>query len=154
MNFKEKIDQDLKAALLGGDKGRALVLRGIKAVILNEEVAKNARETGLPDDQVITLLQKEAKKRQESADLYVSGGSQEKADAELSEKKIIEEYLPAQLSEAEINELLDKIAAENGPISKETMGVTIAAVKQRSGGSADGALTAKLVRERIAEVQA
>ena len=149
MNFKEKIDQDLKIALLGGDKDRANVLRGLKSAILYEEVAKGARDAGLPDDQIMAVLQKEAKKRQESADLYVRGGSQEKADVELSEKKIIEEYLPAQLSEAEINELLDAIAADNGPITKETMGATIAAVKQKSGGSADGALTAKLVRERI-----
>ena len=150
MELKNKLDQDLKTALLGGDRDRATVLRGIKAVILNEEVAKNVRDSGLPDNQIIALLQKEAKKRQESADLYVKGDSQERADAELAEKKIIEEYLPAQLGEAEVNELLDKFAAENGPITKETMGATMAAVKQQTGGAADGAMTARLVRERIA----
>jgi len=150
MNLKDKLQADLKTALLGGDKGRAEVLRGMKAAILNEEVNKGVRDTGLPDNEIISLLQKEAKKRQESADLYVQGGSQEKADAELSEKKIIEEYLPAALSEDDINKLIDEVVAENGPVSKETMGATIAAVKQKSGGAADGATVAKLVRERIA----
>jgi uncharacterized protein YqeY len=150
MSFKEKIDQDLKAALLGGDKERASVLRGIKSAVLYEEVAKGMRDSGLPDDQVMSILQKEAKKRQESADLYVKGGNQEKADAELSEKKIIEVYLPAALSEGEIAKLVDEVAAENGPITKETMGAAIAAVKSKSGGSADGATVARLVRERIA----
>lgn len=151
MNLKAKIDQDLKAALLGGDKDKALTLRGMKAAILNEEVAKGIRDTGLPDDQIIAILQKEAKKRQESADLYVQGGNQEKADAELSEKKIIEAYLPAQLGEDEINALIDEVVAENGAASKETMGATIAAVKQKSGGAADGATVARLVRERIGQ---
>lgn len=150
MSLKEKIDLDVKAALLGGDKDRATVLRGIKSVVLNEEVAKGLRDSGLPDDQIISLLQKEAKKRQESADLYIQGGNQEKADAELSEKKIIEEYLPAQLSEQDITKLIDEVVEENGAITKETMGATIAAVKAKSAGAADGATVARLVRERIA----
>jgi uncharacterized protein YqeY len=151
MNLKDKIDQDVKAALLGGDKERALTLRNIKAAILNEEVAKGIRDSGLPDDQIIAILQKEAKKRQESADLYIQGGNQEKASAELSEKKIIEEYLPAQLSEDEVKELIDVVETEQGAVTKETMGATIAAVKQKSGGAADGATIARLVRERISQ---
>jgi uncharacterized protein YqeY len=135
--------------MLGGDKDRVSVLRGMKSAVLYEEVAKGVRDSGLPDDQILSILQKEAKKRQESADLYVQGGNQEKADAELSEKKIIEEYLPAALSEGDIVKLLDEVVAENGPVSKESMGATIAAVKAKSGGAADGATVARLVRERI-----
>jgi hypothetical protein len=149
MNFKEKIDQDLKAAMLSGDKDRTTVLRGLKSAVLYEEVAKGVRDSGLPEEDVLRILNKEAKKRQESADLYAKGGNQEKADAELSEKKIIEEYLPAQLSESDIVKLIDDVVVANGPISKETMGATIAAVKQKSGGAADGALVARLVKERI-----
>jgi uncharacterized protein YqeY len=158
MNFKEKIDQNIKAAMLGGDKERVSVLRAIKSAILYAEVAvrsDRSRESGgqggLPDADILSILQKEAKKRQESADLYVQGGSQEKADAELAEKKIIEEYLPAQLTEDDIVKVLDEVVAENGggSITKETMGATIAAVKAKSGGAADGATVARLVRERI-----
>lgn len=151
MNLKERIDQDVKAAMLGGDKGRVSVLRAIKSAILYAEVANGSRESGgLADADILGILQKESKKRQESADLYVKGGSREKADAELAEKAIIEEYLPAQLSEEDIAKLVDAVAAENGPLTKETMGAAIAAVKAKSGGAADGAAIARLVREKIA----
>jgi uncharacterized protein YqeY len=149
MSLKDTIQADLKTAMLAKDADRVSVLRGLKGAILNEEVNKGIRDTGLPDDQIITLFQKEAKKRQESADLFAQGGNQEKADAELSEKKVIEEYLPAQLSEDDIVRLIDEVVAENGAVSKETMGATIAAVKQKSGGAADGATVARLVKERL-----
>ncbi len=149
MDFKEQIDKDLKTALLSGDKERASVLRGIKSAILYEEVAKGARESGLQNDEILRILNKEAKKRQESADLYVKGGNQEKADAELAEKAIIETYLPAQLSEDEVRSLIDQVAAEHGEITRQTMGRVIAAVKEKSGGAADGALVARLVKERV-----
>lgn len=150
-NFKQRLTADLKTALLSGNKERAEVLRAMKSAVLYEEVAKGIRDSGLPDDDILRILSKEAKKRQESADLYVQGGNQERADAELAEKKIIEEYLPAQLSEADISALLDAIVAEQGPVSKETMGAIIAAVKQRSQGAADGAVIARLVKERLTQ---
>lgn len=151
MGFKDTIDRDLKAALLGGDKEKASVLRGIKSAVLYAEVAKGVRDSGLAEEEILSIVSKEAKKRQESADLYVKGGNQEKADAELREKKIIEAYLPAQLNADDINTLIDEVVAANGPVAKETMGATIAAVKEKSAGAAEGALIAKLVRERIAQ---
>ncbi len=148
--IKQQIETDLKTALLAGDKERALALRNIKSAILYEEVAKSAREDGLPEADVQRILTKEAKKRQESADLYVQGGNQERADAELAEKAIIEAYLPEQLTEDQIRQLVDQVVEEQGGVSKETMGKTIAAVKEKSGGSADGALVARLVKDHIA----
>ncbi|MET0779310.1 MAG: GatB/YqeY domain-containing protein, partial [Candidatus Saccharimonadales bacterium] len=88
--LKQRIDQDLKVALLGGNKVLATTLRGLKSVILYAEVAKGVRDEGLGDDEIITLLAKEAKKRQESADLYEQGGSPERARLELDEKTVIE----------------------------------------------------------------
>ncbi len=149
MNYIDQINTDLKTAMLSGDKESTSVLRSLKSAILYEEVAKGVRDTGLPEEDVLRILSKEAKKRQESADLYVQGGNQERADAELSEKKIIEQYLPAQLSEDDISALIDAIVAEQGPVSKESMGATIAAVKQKSEGAADGAVIARLVKDRI-----
>ncbi len=86
MGLKQQIDADLKTAMLAGDKVLVTTLRGLKSVILNVEVAEGSRETGLADDKIISLLQKEAKKRQESADLYLQGGSVERQQAELAEK--------------------------------------------------------------------
>lgn len=147
--LKQRLEQDLKQALLAGDKDRALVLRSLKSAILYVEVAKGARDEGLPDEEIISVLAKEAKKRQESADLYNQGGNEEKAKAELAEKAIIEEYLPAAMSDEELILLVDNVIAELGASGPQAMGQVIGAVKQKAGSSADGARIAQLVKERL-----
>jgi len=147
--LKARIDQDLKAALLAGDKVLATTLRGLKSAILYAEVAKGARDQGLSDDEIIALLAKEAKKRQESADLYKQGGNDEKAQAELAEKKVIESYLPQQLSDEELVNLIDAAIKDLGVSGPSAMGQVIGAVKQKTAGQADGARVAKLVNERL-----
>ncbi|HUC89920.1 MAG TPA: GatB/YqeY domain-containing protein [Patescibacteria group bacterium] len=147
--LKQRIDQDLKTALLSGNKVLATTLRGLKSAILYVEVAKGAREQGLGDDEIITILAKEAKKRQESADLYIQGGSQERAQAELDEKKAIEQYLPAQISDEELGRIVDEAIAEVGASGPQAMGQVIGLVKQKAGASADGARIANSVKERL-----
>lgn len=150
MSLEARISQDLKAAMLAGQQQRVLTLRGIKSSLLYAKVAnKNNREEELPDSEVLALLARESKKRQESADLYVQGGSQEKADAELAEKAIIDDYLPAQLSEAAIKELIETAVTSLGATTPAQMGQVIGAVKQQAGASADGGLIARLVKERL-----
>lgn len=150
MSISKDIDADLKTAMLAGDKTLATTLRGLKSVILYEEVAKGVRDTGLEDEAVITLLSKEAKKRQESADLYVKGGNNEKAQQELTEKTIIEKYLPAQMSEEELIGIIEAVIESTGASSMQQMGQVIGAVKSKTGASADGALIAKIVKEKLA----
>lgn len=147
--LKQRLEQDLKAALLAGDKEQATTLRGLKSVILYAEVAKGVRDQGLGDDEIIALFAKEAKKRQESADLYKQGGSEDRAAAELAEKQIIENYLPKQLSEVEIRQLIEAAITEVNDSSMRAMGSIISLVKQKSGGAADGAVIARLVKERL-----
>ena len=147
--LETKIEQDIKTALLAGDTQRVSVLRGLKSVLLNEKVATGKRDSGLNDEEVLPILSKEAKKRQESADLYKQGGDQTRADKELSEKAIIEEYLPAQLSEDEIAKVVDEIIKETGAKEQKDMGKVIGAVRAKTVGSADGALIAKLTKEKL-----
>lgn len=149
--IKQQIEQDLKAALLGGDKQRVTTLRGLKSVILYAEVAAGKRDQGLGDTEVITLLAKEAKKRQESADLYIRGGSDERAQAELAEKAIIETYLPKQMDDEALKTLIDETATKLGIDSMQGMGQVIASVKQQTQGSADGGRIAQLVKERLGQ---
>ena len=149
MALKQQIDQDIKRAMLAGEKTLVTTLRGLKSTILYAEVAKGLRDTGLPDNEIIELLAKEAKKRQESADLYRQGGSEEKAQAELSEKKVIEAYLPAQLSEAEVDSIVDITIQQVGATSPAQMGQVIGAVRAKTGPTADGALIARLVKEKL-----
>lgn len=148
MGLKQQIDTDLKTAMLAGNKTLVTTLRGLKSVILYEEVAQNMREAGLPDDEITNLLAKEAKKRQESADLYAQGGDKERQNAELEEKSIIEKYLPKQLSETEINKLIDEAITKTGN-NQQNMGQIIGQVKQAAGAGADGAVIARLVKERL-----
>lgn len=149
--LKQQLEKDLKAALLGGDKDRATTLRGLKSVILYAEVAQGVREAGLSDDEIIVLFAKEAKKRQESADLYHQGGKPDRAEAELAEKTIIETYLPQQLSDAELAEIVDEVVSRLDAVTPQAMGQVIGQVKQRTEGQADGARIAKLVKERLSK---
>lgn len=147
--IKDQLTQDLKQALLEGEKVKTTVLRGLKSAIGYAEVAAGKRDEGLENKEVISLLQKEAKKRQESADLYAKAGDQARADQELAEKRIIEVYLPAQLSEAEIATYVDTAISELGATDSKTLGQVIGAVKARTNGAADGAIIARIAKERL-----
>lgn len=146
--LKTQLDQDLKAAMLAGDKVLVTTLRGLKSAILYAEVEKKARDMGLSDDEIVTLLAKEAKKRQESADLFRQGGNLEKAEAELAEKAVIEKYLPAQMSDDELAKVVDECIVTLQATSAQ-MGQVIGAVKAKVGANADGARIAALVKERL-----
>ncbi len=149
MSIKDQLNADLKAAMLDGDKILSTTIRGLKSAILNVEIAKGVRESGLSDPEVIELLSKEAKKRQESADLYVQGGNQEKADAELLEKRVIEQYLPSQITDEELQAIVEEVAETLGGIRKETMGQAIGIVKSRVGAKADGSRIAGAVKAKL-----
>lgn len=148
MTIKQKIDQDLKAALLAGEKDRATTLRGIKSSILNQEIATGKRDSGLSDKDAIELLSKEAKKRQESADLYKQAGESVRQNKELEEKAIIKEYLPEELSEEAIKKLIDRAIDQFGEVTPQTTGKVIGFVRQHADGPIDGAKVAKLVQEK------
>ena len=147
--LEQRLEQDIKAALLAGEKFKAMTLRGLKAVLLNTKVALNKRDSGLTDEEVLPIFAKEAKKRQESADLYVQGGNQEKADAEIAEKAIIDAYLPAQMSEADLIALIDTVIKETDAAGSQAMGQVIGQVKAKAGPTANGGLIAKLVKEKL-----
>lgn len=148
--IKQRLEQDLKQALLARDSFRATVLRGLKSVILYAEVADGSRDTGgLADEAIIVLFQKEAKKRQDAIDLYQKAGDEQRAQAELDEKKVIEEYLPAQLSESEVADIVDKVIAELGATDIKAMGQVMAKVREETKASADGSVIARLVKERL-----
>lgn len=148
---KQQIETDLKQAMLSGDKKLVTTLRGLKSTILYAEVASGKRDSGLDEEAVIMLLQKEAKKRQESADLYMQGGSGDRRDAELAEKKIIEKYLPAQLADEEIEGIVKQAIKELNASSIRQMGQVMSLVKERLGAAADSSVVARIVKERLSE---
>ena len=148
--LEQTLEADIKTALLSGDKERALTLRTVKSALLSVKVNSGKRDTGLSDDEVMVILAKESKKRQESADFYVQGGAQDRADKELAEKAIIDTYLPKQLGEAEVAAIIDGVITQLGATDSSVMGKVIGAARAKVGANADGALIARLVKEKLA----
>ena len=146
--LEDKLEQDIKSALIAKDAERLSTLRVLKAVLLNIKVALGKRETGLSDEEVIGAFVKEVKKRDESASLYAQGNNQDRADKELREKAVIEEYLPQPVSEAEIETSIDEAIANQGRDPKN-MGKIIGEVRAKLGPTADGALIARLVKDKL-----
>jgi len=139
--------------MLAQDSLRVSVLRSIKSAFTYAKVAPGAKiadDGKLDDETVVQLLAKEAKKRQESADSFEKAGQPQRVEAELAEKAIIDAYLPAQLSEEELRQLVETEVAKLEEISPKVMGQVIGAVKQQAGPAADGGLIARLVKERLA----
>jgi uncharacterized protein YqeY len=149
MALKQRIQDDMKAALLGGDRFVGETLRNLKAAILNEEVAQNKRDEGLDDETIEQILAKEVKKRNESAALYDQNMRQDAAADERREAEIISKYLPAQLTEAEVKTFVDAAVAELNATSPQLLGQVIGHVKKQLGNTADGATIAKLVKEAL-----
>lgn len=149
MSLKQRIEEDLKKALLAGDKIQATTLRGLKSAILNEEISKGLREKGLDDDAVIGVLKREIKSRIESIDLYRKGDRPEQAEKEEQEKAVIEKYMPEQMSPEELSSLVDDTIKSTSGASMSSMGQIIGAVKQKAGPAADGSQIAELVKQKL-----
>jgi uncharacterized protein len=158
--MEQKISQDLRTAMLAKDAQKVSVLRSLKSAFTYVKVAPGYvastsdglnENNELSDEAVMSILAKEAKKRQESADSFHQAGQEDRAQAEAEEKAIIEAYLPAQLSEDAVRELVTKAIAELDDVSPKAMGQVIAAVKQQAGPTADGALIARLVKEGLSQ---
>jgi len=147
--LKEQINNDLKTALLGGNRFAGEVLRGLKAVMLSEEIVQSKRETGLDDATIEQLIAREVKKRNESATIYDGAGRPELAENERAEAKVMAVYLPQQLSESDISAVITRIISDMGVTSPAAFGQVIGAVKKELGNTADGALIAKLVKDAL-----
>ena len=150
MSLKDTITNDLKAAFLGGNRFVSDTLKGLKSAILYQEITIGKREAGLNDAEIEALVQKEIKKRKEAADIYHSAGREELANKELDEIAVIEKYLPKQLSEAEIEELVRQVMTKlNLDNNIKNQGIIIGNIKKQAGSAVNGALVAQVVKRII-----
>ena len=147
--MQEQIEKDLKSALLAGDKTKSETLKSLKNALQYEAVAQRTKLEDLGDEQMQKVFAREAKKRQEAADLYEQGGNSQRAATELAEKAVIDAYLPEQIGEDKIGETVDQEVAKLENPTMADMGKIIGAVKNQLGTSADGATIAKMVKERL-----
>jgi uncharacterized protein YqeY len=147
--LKERLRTDLSAALRARDQLRLRTLRSALTAITNEEVSgKAARE--LSDDEVLKVLTREAKKRREAADAFGAAGRADQAATEQAEGEVLASYLPAQLSDDELGDLVAEVIAETGAAGMSSRGRVIMAVTPRVAGRAEGARVATEVRKRLA----
>lgn len=145
MNLKERINEDLKAAMKSADKVKLSVIRSIKALIL--EFEKSGADKLLTPEDEIKILSTAAKKRKDSIEQFRNAGRIELADQEESELKVLMDYLPKQLDEEEIGSLIKKIAEQIEAKSKEDFAKLMPAVMKELKGKADGKLVKTLVEK-------
>lgn len=147
--LKQTIETDLKSAMLGGNKATVNALKNIKSAIQYAEVELRTKgSSDINDEQIIAVIAKESKKRQEAADLYSGAGQAERAKTELDEKAIIDKYLPAQASADEVKKVVSELILKIGS-SQSAKGQIIGEARKHFGSAADGALIAKIVSEGL-----
>lgn len=147
--LKDRLQADLSASMKARDDVRTRTIRMALAAISTEEVAgKTARE--LTDDEIIKVLTREVKKRKEAAEAFSGAGRVEQAQAELAEQAVLQEYLPAQLTDEELERLVDEAIAESGAQGPKAMGQVMKILNPKIAGRAEGGRVAQLVRARLA----
>ena len=146
MLLRDRIQDDMKAALRARDKERLSTIRLILAAIKQREVDER---TVLEDAQVVSVLERMLKQRRESMQQFRQAGREDLAAKEALERDIIETYMPAKLSDAELDALITSAIAATGSRSIRDMGKVMAAIKQQAGGRVDMAVVSTRVKARL-----
>jgi len=141
MSVLEQVQADVRTAMKAGDRDRAGALR-----MIVDALQKDAK---MGEGDEVAVLQRERKKRLEAAEAYHEAGRTEQAKGENFEAELIEDYLPKQLSDEELGELVDAAVAETGASEQKQMGQVMSALMPKLGGRADGKRVSTAVRERL-----
>ncbi|HIK33036.1 MAG TPA: GatB/YqeY domain-containing protein [Oscillatoriales cyanobacterium M59_W2019_021] len=150
MSLKDRIGEEIKAAMKSKDKVRLETVRSIKKIILEKESSiRGEGRDRLTEAEEMDVLLQQAKQRRDSIEQYVNAGREDLAEKERQELAIIEEYLPKQLSEEEVGEIVDEIVAEVGATSPKDMGKVMGPAMQRLKGQADGKLVQQIVKAKL-----
>ncbi len=152
MTLEQKINDEIKRAMLAREKVRLESLRAVKAAILLEKTSGQAHE--LTDADITRLMQKLVKQRRESAEIYSAQNRPELAENELAEAACIEEFLPRQLSADELEKALGEIISETGASSPADMGRVMGVATKRLAGRADGKTVSETVKRLLSETAA
>lgn len=148
--MQEKIKEQIKDAMRARDEVRLTTLRGMLAAFTNDLVAKARKPNEiLSDEDCITAVRRLVKQRKDSIEQFEKGGRQDLADNEKAEMKILAEFLPAQMSEEKIREIVMKKKEEMGEVDKTKLGQFMGIVMKETKGQADGTLVKKIVEEIV-----
>jgi len=153
MSLKERISSEIKTAMKSGDRNTVSVLRMVKAKILEKEVAlrsKKGRDYQLNDEEAVGVILTYAKQRRQSIDSYREGGRDDLAAQEESELLILQQYLPKQLSEEEVEAMVEQAISETGASGPQDMGTVMKALMPKVKGAVDGKLLSEMVQRKLA----
>ena len=148
--LRERFTADMKEAMKAGDKGRLGAIRLIQAALKDKDIeARGAGKEPLSDEEILALLQKMVKQRQESIAMYEQGGREELAQQERNEVEVISSYLPKQMDEAETKAAIQAAIAETGAASMKDMGKVVGALRAKYAGRMDFAKASGLVKDML-----
>jgi len=148
MKIEEKINESIKDSMKEKNRLRLDSLRAIKSAILIEKT-KSASKDQVEESVVLKILQKMVKQRNDSAKIYLEQNRKELAEVEMSQANIISEFLPTQLSESELSEMIDKVIEEVGAESMKDMGKVISKINEKVSGQAEGRVIAEIVKKKL-----
>lgn len=149
MGLKDKINEDIKKAMRAKDQGRLRTLRSIKSAILLVETSGGRAEGDLSEEEEIKLLTKQAKQRKDSLAQFKANNREDLAAVEEEELTIIEEYLPQQLSESEVEEKVKAIIDQVGASTMRDLGKVMGTATKQLAGQADGKLISKIAKDLL-----
>ena len=150
--MEERIQKDIMSAMKEKDEVRLTALRAVKTAIMQTKTSPNFkgdRDANLPDADVLKIMQKLAKEREESFNIYISAGRNDLADKEHKEMLIIKEYLPKPLTEEELNTVVKETIEEVGASTMKDMGKVMGMVSQKTNGRADGKVVSMIVKKLL-----
>ena len=150
MGLKEKLQSDLTDAIRTRAEVKSGTIRMLLAAITTEEVSGKAARV-LKDDEIITVLSREAKKRREAVEAYVAAKRDDLADKERAEGEVIAQYLPAQLTEDEIKKMIKEAITETGAAGPAGMGLVMKVLSPKIAGKADGGVVSGLVKAALGQ---
>ena len=148
MKIEEKINESIKDSMKEKNRLRLDSLRAIKSAILIEKTKSGSKDQ-IEESVILKILQKMVKQRNDSAKIYLEQNRKELAEIEVSQANIISEFLPTQLSESELSEIIDKVIEEVGAESMKDMGKVISKVNERVSGQAEGRVIAEIVKKKL-----
>ena len=149
MSLQEQVMAEMKAAMRAKDSLKLEALRAVKGAILLANTESSSKD-GLTEEEEMKLLQKLVKQRKDSAQIYKEQGREDLAEPELAQAEVIEQFLPEQMSEAEIEAKVDEIIAKTGASGMQDMGKVMGMATGELAGKADGKTISMIVRKKLA----
>ncbi len=149
MNISEQITTDMKSAMRDKNKIALNTLRALKSAITNAKIEKGGIDSELAENEVINIIRKQIKQRQDSISQFEKADRAELAENEKAEMSVLEKYLPAALSDEELISIVESTIAETGAESKKDMGNLMKVLQEKTGGRADGKKLSQEVMKRL-----